>query len=63
MCVVCLHEVINAKTRISLSSAGLRGCVKEEVGMGRPSLISLMVSVDVKHHVYLLTGVDVVLEH
>ena len=27
---------------------------------GPPSLISLMVSVDIKHHVYLLTGVLIV---
>ena len=48
VCVVCLHEVINAKTRVSLSSAELRSCVKEEVDMGRPSLIVPTVYVDVK---------------
>ena len=33
----------------------LRSCVKFEVAvLGPSSLISLMVSVDVKHHVYLL---------
>ena len=32
-----------------------RSCVRVEVAvLGSPSLISLMVSVDVKHHVYLL---------
>ena len=33
----------------------LRSCVKVEVAvLDSPSLISLMVSVDVKHHVYIL---------
>ena len=32
-----------------------RSCVRDEVAvLSSPSLISLMVSVDVKHHVYLL---------
>ena len=34
----------------------LLSCVKVDVAvLGSPSLISLMASVDVKHHVYLLT--------
>ena len=38
-------------TMLSLSE--FRSCVRVEVAvLGSPSLISLMVSVDVKHHVY-----------
>ena len=38
---------------VSIQTTELRRCVKVEVAvLGSPSLISLMVSVDVKHHVY-----------
>ena len=40
---------------LTMRPTELRICVKVEVNvLSSPSLISLMVSVDVKHHVYLL---------
>ena len=50
-CTTCRHVPLRSTSK----NTELRSCVKVEVdALGSPSLIVLMVSVDVKHHVYLL---------